>query len=160
MELKLKATPTIFKPTLLSTGYAAGQVLFDAEEITALNRHGEIYSTLVQLGVFWNIASAPEITLYFFRDNPAGFGSAGSTPAPTFDERASLTGVWEISQDDGQGYETLAGSNSADNSYALFSGDLAHFASDDSTGYMTAICKDTVSTDLEGTLAITLLARK
>ena len=160
MAIKIESTPTIFKPTLDATGYAAGDTLFNVEVINALNKHGNIISTLVQLGIFWDIADAPEIILYFFHSNDGNWGDVGDLPAPTFDQRTDLIGVWEVDEDSQQGYETMKGDNGLDNSYALYTGDLAHFIAKDSVGYIVGVCKTAITTDLTDKLAITLLVRK
>ena len=160
MSTKLSGFPIEITPTLLTTGYTSGQVLFSPEEITSLNRSPDQASALLQLGIFWDMADAPEISLYFFHEEPAGWGDAGDTPAPTFDERSTLIGRWDIDSANNQGYETMPGSNSVDNSYALATGYIAFFSSDDKSGYLTATINSDTTDDLSDKLKITLMAKK
>ena len=156
MPTKLAGTPAIFEPTLLATGYTAGQSLFTPEQLSVTTQQ----ATLVQLGIFWDIASAPEMTIYFFNSKPVGFGDAGDTVSLTFDERASLIGVWNIDSTVGQGYSTLLGDNSDENSYDILTGDLAHFDNEDNTLYMAVIIKSTTTVDLSDKLRFTMLVRR
>ena len=154
MATKLTNAATKITPTLLANGYTAGQVLFAPEELTLLTLRGSRASALRQLGIFWDVADAPKITLYFFAKEPEGWGDAGDTPAPTFETRASLIGTWSVN--DAAPYVTMPGDNSADNSYTLVSGLLAVFASKDQRGWVTATIDEAYADDLAGKLKLTL----
>ena len=156
MPTKLAGNPVEFEPILLATGYTAGQSLFTPEELSVTTQQ----ATLVQLGIFWDVASAPEMTIYFFNRKPDGFGDAGDTVSLTFDERSSLIGVWNIDSTSGQGYSTLLGDNGENNSYDILTGALAHFDNDDKTLYMAAIIKSTTTVDLSDKLKFTMLVRR
>ena len=156
MPTKLAGFPSSFAPTLSSGSYTAGQSLFTPEELTVTTQT----SRLVQLGIFWDIDNAPEITVYFFNEKPDGFGDAGDTLALTFEERASLVGVWNIDSSNNQGYQTLLGDNGDDNSYALLTGEVANLTNKDQTLYMAAIIKSDTTADLSDKLSFTLLVRR
>ena len=161
MSINFSDYPLVFEPELLSTGYTAGDVLFTPVKINNLNLVGLRPSTLHQLGIFWDIASAPEIELYFFNSEPETWGEAGDAPAPSFADRAKLIAELEVSSADEQGYETLIGDNGEENSYLLFTGGaLGVFKSIDETGYITALIKTDHSGDLEETLKLTFIVRK
>lgn len=157
--MKLNKGRNEFAPTLLSSGYTSGQVLFASESLTLLTRGNTRRSVLEQLGVVWDIASAPPITLYFFSKEPTGFGAAGTAPAPTFEERASLIGEISIESTD---YETLPGANTLENDYALYTGPLAVFAAEDDgkEGWLVATIDDAYSATLVDKLRITLTIDK
>ena len=99
MPTKLAGNPVEFEPILLATGYTAGQSLFTPEELSVTTQQ----ATLVQLGIFWDVASAPEMTIYFFNRKPDGFGDAGDTVSLTFDERSSLDRCMEYRFDERTG---------------------------------------------------------
>ena len=157
--MKLDKGRNGFAPTLLSTGYTNGQVLFVSEPLQLLTRGNTRKSVLEQLGVMWDIASAPPITLYFFSKEPTGFGAAGTAPAPTFEERASLIGEVSIESAD---YDTLRGDNTLENAYALYTGPLAVFAAEDDgkEGWLVATIDDAYSATLVDKLRITLTIDK
>ena len=161
MSINFSGYPLIFEPELLTTGYTAGDILFTPVKINNFNLVGKRPSTLQQLGIFWDIASAPEIELYFFNSEPETFGVAGDAPAPSFDDRTKLIAELEVSSADQQGYETMTGDNGEENSYLLFTGGaLGVFNSIDTTGYLTALIKTDHSGDLEETLKLTFIVRK
>lgn len=154
MATKLANALTEITPTLQTGSYTAGQVLFAPEELTLLTFTGGRASALRQLGILWDVADAPKITLYFFAKEPEGWGNAGDTPAPTFETRASLIGTWSVTDD--APYGTMPGDNSAANSYALVSGLLAVFGSKNQRGWVTAVINEDHSGNLAGKLKLTL----
>ena len=157
--MKLNKGRNEFAPTLLSSGYTSGQVLFEPEPLQLLTRGNSRTSVLEQIGIIWDIASAPPITLYFFSKEPTGFGGAGTAPAPTFAERASLIGEISIESTD---YDTLPGANTLDNDYVLYTVPLAVFAAEDDSkeGWLVATIDDAYSTTLVDKLRITLTIDK
>ena len=161
MPISFSGFPIVYKPTLLDTGYAAGDVLFDPVKIDNFNLIGARPSQLWQLGIFWDMASAPEITLYFFNADPESFGAAGEQPAPTFDDRLKLVAEYDIDSTVNQGYDTLLGDNGAENSYALVIGNaIGVFNSSDKTGYVSAVVKTAVTAGLSDKLGLTFIVKK
>ena len=161
MSINFSDYPLVFEPELLATGYTAGSVLFTPVRIQNLNLIGLRPSTLRQLGIFWDMASAPEIELYFFNSELESWGEAGEAPAPSFADRAKLIGELKVSSSDSQGYQTMLGDNSESNSHLLFTGGvLGVFNSIDTTGYITALIKTDYTGDLEDKLKLTFIVRK
>lgn len=161
MPIEFSGFPIEFTPTLLSSGYTSGDVLFTPEKITNLNYRGSIPAVLRQLGIFWDIANAPEMSLYLFHSEPEGWGKAGDVPAPTLDARASLLGEWDVSDAAGQGYATMMGSNGLLNSYTIVTSPIiSALNSDNQEGWLTALINEDTSVNLSDQLKITFITEK
>ena len=157
MSTKISNSLVEISPALTSN-YASGDVLFDLEELTLLTYRPGQSSILRQLGVFWDIDAAPNITLYFFSEKPApaSYGAKGTTPAFSFGDRAKLIGALPISDAaNTPSYTTLHSK-----SYLLATGMLAVFSSADKIGWMGATIDEAHTGDLAGKLKITLNIEK
>ena len=154
MQIKVESPHINIRPDLLDSGYNAGAVLFDPIELTALTRPKYTCAILRQLGIFWNIADAPNITIYIFAAKPEGWGAAGATPAPTFDTRAALVGEWSV---DGRApYSTMPGDDGDAYAYALATGLLAVLSVTNQRGWITATIDEAYTGDLTDALQLTL----
>ena len=159
MAVNFGVYPVIFNPELLTGGYAAGDILFTPEKVYNINQVGNQISVIRQIGIFWDMASAPEIDLYLFNNNPETWGVAGDPPAPSFADRSKLIAEWNVDSSSDQGYDRMLGANGADNSYSLVSGPLlgALNSLDDEVGYLTATVRSAVSVDLTDMLTLTFM---
>ena len=155
---KVNNTLVEISPNLSASNYAAGDVLFDLEELTALTFRAGSASLLRQLGIFWDINNAPALTLYFFSRKPsqAGYGVANTVPAFNFDDRAALTGILPIST----AADTLSYATLHSKQHVLATGNLAFFSGDNKSGWMGAIIDEAYTGDLSDKLKITLNIEK
>lgn len=158
MSSTVAKLPVEITPKLLDSGYEAGQVLFTPIKLTSVTYPNHSSAILRQLGIFWDIESAPNITLYLFATEPEGWGEAGDTPAPTFETRAALVGEWTVNSQ--APYSTMPGANSSNNSYALVTGLLAILAATNGEAYLTATIDEAHTDALRGKLKITLNINK
>ena len=152
----LNNTRNEINPTLSATGYTAGQVLFAPIKLEAMTLGNNRLAVLEQVGVFWDVAAAPSITLYFFAKAPTGFGNPGTTPTPAFDIRAALIG--EIKIDNSTDYGTLHSTN-----HVLLTGQWAVLGADgidSDEGWLVGVIDSAYSASLVDKLKITLTVDK
>lgn len=154
MQIKVETPHVEITPTLLNTAYEAGDILFTPIKLVSVTRSNYSSALLRQVGIFWDIANAPNITLYLFAKDPENWGNAGDAPAPTLDERATLVGEWSVNAQ--APYSMMPGANSTDNSYALTTGLLAALHAPGGKVYLTATIDAAHSGGLEDKLKITL----
>jgi len=145
-------------PNLSASNYAAGDVLFDLVELSALTFRAGSASRLRQLGVFWDINDAPEMTLYFFSKKPSqvGYGAANTVPSFNFDDRAALMGMFPISS----AADTLSYATLHSKQHLIATGNLAIFGGETKSGWMGAIIDEASTVDLSNKLKITLNIEK
>lgn len=161
MAIEFSGFPIVFTPTLLPSGYANGDVLFAPEKIASLNHKGNISSHLMQLGIFWDIADAPEISLLFFHKEPESIAAPGNPPALSFDDRIALIGQWDVSESDNQEYSVMSSSGGSDTSYMLVTSPLLSVLNSmDQEGWLVGVLREAPSVDLSDKLKITFIVDK
>lgn len=159
MSFSIADSPSPYTPTLQSS-YSAGDILFTPVSVYNMTKGSGRLALIQQIGIFWDVADAPEITLFFFSEEPETWGDVGEQPAPSFDDRAKLIGEWDVDGSMDQGYGTLLGDNSLSNSYSLVSGNLLsvfRLPLDERHGYLTATIKTATNVDLRDKLKLTFI---